>query len=102
MEVDYITLTAVQRLHQPGQNSILVAPVAALRDADIVFVLGGKLRDQLPGGIPRAVVDEQHPALVADQPGPCQVGDLLQEHRGGDGQHLLLVIAGDNDPEDRF
>ena len=28
--------------------------------------------------------------------------NLLQEHRRGDGQHLLLVIAGNHDPQDRF
>ncbi len=93
---------AVQRLHQPGQHGVLVAAVAALGNADIVLVLCGKALDQFPRFVAGAIVDKEHPAFIADQPLCGQTVDLLQEHRRCNGQYLLLVVAGDHDPENWF
>ena len=90
------------RFHQPGQHGGLVAPVAALADADEMLVGFGKLADQPPGIVPAAVVDKADPAFFTDQAGGGQIAHLLQKQRRGDGQHLLLVVAGDDDPEDGF
>ena len=92
----------VPGLHQPGQHGGLVAPVAALADADVVLVLAGKLADQLPGGVPAAVVHKADPAFAAHQARRGQVLHLLQKLRRSDGQDFLLVVAGDDDPEDGF
>ena len=97
-----VAAVAVQRLHQPRQHGVLVAAVAALGNADIVLILRGKALDQLPRFVAGAIVDEQHPALVADHAFFGEAGDLLQEHRRCNGQHLLLVVAGDHDPENWF
>ena len=97
-----IAAAAVQRLHQACQYGILVAAVAALRNADEVLVLLCKALNELPGLILGAVVDEQHPAPVAHKAAGGKVVDLLQEQRGRDGQHCFLIITGDHDPENRF
>ena len=93
-----VAAAAVERLHQPGQHGVLVAAVAALGDADEVLVLSGKLLDEGPCGVAGAVVDKEHPALLADKARCGEVADLFQEQGGRDGQHLLLVVAGDDDP----
>ena len=90
-------VAAVLGFHQPGQHGVLVAPVAALADADIVRVACGQAADDLPGPVLRPVVDKQHPAVGADFAGGGQVGDLFQKQRRSDGQYLLLVVAGDDD-----
>ena len=90
------------RLHQPGQHGVLVAAVPALGDADEVFIFLCEPADELPGGIMGAVVDEEHPALVADKALFGQRLELLQKHRGRDGQDLFLVVTGDDDPENGF
>ncbi len=74
-----IAAAAVQRLHQTGQHGVLVTPVPALGNADVMLVLSGKIADQLPGFVLGAVVDEQHPAFVADQALPGQTADLFPE-----------------------
>ena len=94
-----IAAVAVQRLHQPRQHGVLVAAVAALGNADIVLVLCGKALDQFPRFVAGAIVDKEHPAFIADQPLCGQTVDLFQKHRCCNGQHLLLVVAGDHDPE---
>ena len=94
-----IAAVAVQRLHQPRQHGVLVAAVAALGNADIVLVLCGKALDQFPRFVAGAIVDKEHPAFIADQPLCGQTVDLFQKHGCCNGQHLLLVVAGDHDPE---
>ena len=89
-------------LHQARQHGVLMAPVPALGNADEMRILLCKAADELPGLIAGAIVDEQHPALVADHAFFGEAGDLLQEHRRCNGQHLLLVVAGDHDPENWF
>ena len=93
---------AVAGLNQSGQHGVLVAAVPALRNADEMLVFLCKFADQLPSGVLGAVVDEEHPALVADHLFFRKGLDFLQEHRCRDGQDLLLVVAGDHDPENRF
>ena len=63
-----VAAAAVERLHQPGQHGVLVAAVPALGDADEVIILRGELLDEGPGGVAGAVVDEEHPALLATRP----------------------------------
>ena len=89
-------------LHQARQHGVLMAPVPALGNADEMRILLCKAADELPGLIAGTIVDEQHPALVADHAFFGEAGDLLQEHRRCNGQHLLLVVAGDHDPENWF
>ena len=72
-----IAAAAVQGFHQTGQHGVLVAAVPALRDPDEMLILFCKPGDELPCLIPGAVVDKQHPALVADQPCGGQVVNLL-------------------------
>ena len=92
----------MQRFHQARQYGVLVAAVAALRDADEVLILRGKALNELPGLVAGAVVYEQHPAFLAHKALCSEALDLFQKHGCRDGQHLLLVVAGDHDPEDRF
>ena len=94
-----VAAVAVQRLHQPRQHGVLVAAVAALGNADIVLVLCGKALDQLPRFVAGAIVDKEHPAFIADQPLCGQTVDLFQKHGCCNGQYLLLVVAGNHDPE---
>ena len=54
--------------HQACQQRVLVAPVPAQADAFVVFILFGKLANEIPGAIFATVVDEQHPAVRADFP----------------------------------
>ena len=72
-----IAAAAVQGFHQTGQHGVLVAAVPALRDPDEMLILFCKPGDELPCLIPGAVVDKEHPALVADQPCGGQVVNLL-------------------------
>ena len=94
-------VAAVFCLHQACQHCVLVPTVAALADTDIVFITGRQLVDDLPGAIPRAIIHKQHPAVGADLPCRCQVVDFLQKQRCRNRQHLLLIIAGDDDVKDR-
>ena len=93
-------VAAALGLHQPGQHGVLVAAVAALADADIVRIARGQLVDDLPCAVLGAVIHKQDPAVRADFACSGQIGELLQEHRRGDGQNLLLVVAGDDDIQD--
>ena len=86
-------------LHQPGQHGVLMAPVAALANAQIVLVLAGKIGDNVPGSVLTAVIDEEDAAVLTDLAGGGEGFDLIQEHGGGDGQHLLLVIAGNDNKQ---
>ena len=86
-------------LHQSGQDSVLVAPVAALADAQVMLVPAGQVTNNVPGFVLAAVVDEEDAAVLTDLAGGREGFDLIQEHGGGDGQHLLLVIAGDDNKQ---
>ena len=94
-------VTLVFGFHQTCQHGVLVAPVAALADADIVRVLLGQVTDDGPGLVLGTVVDKQHPAFRADLARGGQIGDLLQEQRRRDGQDLLFVVAGNNNVQNR-
>ena len=94
-------IAAVLCLHQAGQHRVLMAQVPALADPDIMFVRSRQFPDDVPGPVFRAVVDEQDPAVCADPVRFRQFPELLQEHRGRQGKHLLLVVAGDHDPQNR-
>ena len=87
----------VHGLHQPGQHGVLMAPVAALGNAHKVPVLPGQIADDAPGVVPAAVVDKQHPALLADFPPGRQILQLLKEHGRGLGQYVLFIVAGHHD-----
>ena len=89
---------AVQCLHQTGQHGVLMAAVTALGNADVVLVRGSKALNQLPCLIFGAVVHEQHPALLAHKALCGKAVDLFQKHGRCNGQHLLLVVAGNHDP----
>ena len=86
-------------LHQSGQDSVLVAPVAALADAQVMLVLAGQVTNNVPGFVLAAVVDEEDTAVLTNFACGGQGFDLIQEHGGGDGQHLLLVIAGNDNKQ---
>ena len=92
----------VPRLHQPGQNGVLMAPVAALADAKIMGVAFGQIADNLPGAVFGTVVHKEHAAVRADFAGVRQIGDFFQEHFAGDGQDFLLVVAGYDNVKDRL
>ena len=94
-----IFLRGMVPLVGPRQHGVLVAAVAALGNADIVLILRGKALDQFPCFVAGAIVDKEHPAFIADQPLCGQTVDLFQKHGCCNGQHLLLVVAGDHDPE---
>ena len=93
-----VAAAAVERLHQPGQHGVLVAAVPALGDADEVIILRGELLDEGPGGVAGAVVDEEHPALLADKARCGEVVYLFQEQGGCDGEYLFFIVAGNDDP----
>ena len=44
-------ITAVLCFHHTGKQRVLVAAVAALRDAEIVLVLTGKIANDVPGTV---------------------------------------------------
>ena len=83
--------------HQPGQQGILMAAVAAeLQSADSGMILL-QPGDQGPGIIPAAVIHIDNAAVFATQSVLFHAGQFIQQYTGGFGQNLLLVIAGDND-----
>ena len=94
-------VAAVLGLHESGQNGVLVAAVAALRDADKVGVLPGQRADDVPCLVAAAVVDEEHAAVIADLARRDEVLKLLQKQRRRDRQDRLLVVAGNDDIQDR-
>lgn len=83
--------------HQPGKNGVLVAPVAALANTLEMGILPGKVADDLPGGVFGAIVHEQDMALGADLSGAFQLPEFIEKHSAGQGEHLLLVVAGNDD-----
>lgn len=89
------------RLHHTGKNSILMASVAALADADVVRVFLGVLRYKVPCVVGGAVVDKKNPTLVADPVGVPKMRQFLEKKRRRDRQHLLLVVTGNDNPENR-
>ena len=93
-----VAAAAVERLHQSGQHGVLVAAVPALGDADEVIILRGELLDEGPGGVAGTVVDEEHPALLADKARCGEVVYLFQEQGGCDGEYLFFIVAGNDDP----
>ena len=70
-----------------------MTPIAALRDSDIVFVLFGKLFDDLPGPVLASVIDEKYTAVFTDLVLRCQRIDLRQKFPTGDRQHFFLVVT---------
>lgn len=87
----------VLRLHEPGKNGVLVPAVAALADADIMLVRLRKLLDDVPRIILAAVVYEKHAAVGAYLARGGKGLELFEEHRRGDWENLLLIVAGNND-----
>ena len=87
--------------HEARENSILMSPVPALGDSQIVRILPGQRLYDLPGGVLRTVIDKKDPALLRDQAFPCKLCDFIQEHRSRDRQYRFLVIAGNDDPQNR-
>ena len=89
-------VAAAPRGHQPGQQRVLVAPVAAELDPlkQRVFLVQGA--DQLPGAVAAAVIHQKDAALRRDQALPGQLSHLFHKPARGFRQHLLLVVTGDN------
>ena len=79
-----------------------MAPVPALGDPQNVLILPGKGPDDVPGGVPAAVIHKQHPALRTDLLRRCQAPDLFQKQRRGEGQYGLFIIAGNDDIQNRW
>ena len=52
--------------HQTGKHGVLMAAVAALGDADVMFILLCQVTDDFPGFIPGTIVDKEDTAAVAD------------------------------------
>ena len=89
-------------LHQAGEHSVLMPPVAALGNAQKVRVFPRKRLDDLPGPVPGAIVYKQHPAFVRDQRLFLQVPDLFQKHGRRDRQDRFFVVTWDHNPQDRL
>ncbi len=73
-----------------------MAAVSALAYADIVLVALRERTDDTPGLIAAAVVYEQDAAILGYQVLIREFLYLIQKHRRRYRQHLLLVIAGDD------
>ena len=73
-----------------------MAAVTALADADKVFVGLGKLLDNAPGFVLAAVIYKKHTAVLTDLSRGGKTLDFFKEHRRGDRENLLLIIAGNN------
>ena len=84
-------------LHQARQHGVLMAPVPALGNADKMRILLCKAADELPGLVAGAIVDEQHPALVADHAFFGEAGDLARPAKGS-----LIRGAGERSETERF
>ena len=89
-------------LHQAGEHSVLMPPVAALGNAQKVRVFPRKRLDDLPGPVPGSVVYKQHPAFVRDQRFFHQIPDLVQKHGRRDRQDRFFVVTWDHNPQDRL
>ena len=83
--------------HKAGEQRVLVSPVARETDASIAGVLPRKLLDDGPGVVFAAVVDEHDMTVWANLLCLDEVLDLRFEELAGDGEHFLLVVAGDYD-----
>ena len=94
-------IATVFRLHQASEYRILMPPVAALRDADIMPILFGQAADDLPGLIPAAVVDKQYPTVFADLSGCGKILNFLQEQRRRNRQNSFLIIARNHNVKNR-
>ena len=92
-------VAAVLCLHESGQYGVLVSAIPALANAKKMGILMGETGDDVPGGILTAVVHKQHPAVRGNVSRSGQVGELFQKLRSGNGQHRLLVIAGNDEIE---
>ena len=85
------------RLHEAAEQGVLVAAVAGERAAAERRVRRRQALDELPGAVPRAVVDEQDVARGVDLALGDEVLELGLEQAARDRQDLLLVVAGDDD-----
>ena len=84
------------------EHGILMSPVSGLGNAEVVLILCSKVRDDLPGEIFAAIIDKQNSRIFRNQSLPGKILNLLQKLRCSNGQHLLLVVAGNHDPEHWF
>ena len=90
-------VAAAARLHEAAEQGVLVAAVARQRAAAEGGVGRRQALDELPGAVPRAVVDEQDVARRVDLALGDEVLELCLEQAARDRQDLLLVVAGDDD-----
>lgn len=89
------------RLEEAGQNGILVPAIAGQLQAANPRRGGRQVLDQAPGLVPRAVVDEQNVAARADRTRLHQALQKSDEAGAALPEHLLLIVAGDDDAEIR-
>lgn len=85
--------------HKAGEDSILMAAVPTLRDADKMRVFHCELFYDFPCPVAAAIVDEEDAAVSGNLSLPKQQLQFVEEHVARDGKHLLLVVAGDDDEE---
>ena len=83
--------------HEPGQQGVLVPPVAGQVQPAQQGIVPVQAGDDRPGLVPGAVVDKEHPALRADFSGVHEGSQLVPQPPGGLGKDFLLVEAGDDD-----
>ena len=81
---------------EPRHERVLVALVVGELEAGKERVALVQLGDELPGRVAAAVVHKEDAALRGDGPGGDHAAQLCLEALGGLGQHLLLVVAGDD------
>ena len=90
-------IALVLRLHKSGKDGILVPAVAALADSDVMLVRLCKPLNDAPCVVLAAVVYEKHAAVGAYLARGGKGLELFEEHRRGDRENLLLIVAGNND-----
>ena len=92
----YGDITAILRLHQTGENGVLVAAVAALAYADAALVRLCKTGYDVPSAVPASVVNEQKTAVGGYFALGSKLPEFIEKHGSRYWKHLLLVIAGDH------
>ena len=92
----YCDIAHILRFHETRQHGVLMSAVAALGNADVVFVLVGELLDYVPGIVLAAVVYEHHAAVAGNKPFGGKLVYFRKELRCSYRKHLLLIVAGDN------
>ena len=83
-------------LFHAGQQSVLMATVAAQLNAGEGFILPVECGNDFPCAVGRTIVHEQHPAVRGNPAGSHQFFQLCLQPLGRFRKHFLFLVAGDD------